>query len=149
MIHTRLLPKTMHAFANGRHIVGNISYFVKEIFFLCFHSLHNKDNYLRRESVKTRELLRSKQYVYSSQKTIGSIFAITCKMNPVKIDIYGKMEWEKMAIHIQLHVFTFQRSVALPFPRKSHEKLYTFRTRISVKGWTGIEHRCRGSFFKK
>ena len=59
------------------------------------------------------------------------------------------MKWEKIAIYIQLHVCRFQRSIDLSFPRISHEKLYTFRISISVQGWTVIEHRCRGSCFKK
>ena len=61
MIHTWLLPETKPAFANGKLIFGNISYIVKVIFFcVSIFFITYIYNYLRGESIKTRELLWSK-----------------------------------------------------------------------------------------
>ena len=88
----RASPKTVLAIAHGRLIFGNISYFVWNIsFFQCFYFLRNIDNYLRGVS-ENPGTVSSKQYVFSSQKRIGWIYAIAFELNlvKVKVDLYGQ-----------------------------------------------------------
>ena len=65
---------------------------VKYLSFRCFHFLRNLDNFLKRVSKKKREPFWSKRYEFSSQKRIGSLYAIALKLNLDKVDLMLKNE---------------------------------------------------------